>query len=151
MSRVSLVTQLDLQAAVSKLAGILQSLQSAPAADAMDVDGPPPQPCQLISHPGGLTAVGLEMHQQDTHARIATVVAGNSGRPGGACRAADGTIEQSRVHGGHSTQEEDVVANWLLTSGQDWPERQRRFAQISRSWGLTEPHGTGAMTLQGIE
>ena len=57
----------------------------------------------------------------------------------------------SKVHGGHSTQEEDVVSNWLLTSAQDWRERQRRFAQISGQWGLHEPHGRDGRTLQGIE
>ena len=117
----------------------------------MEVDRPAPQPCQLIRHAGGISTVGLELHQQDAHARIATVVAANSGRPGGAIRAADGTAEQSKVHGGHSTQEEDIIANWLLTSGQDWPERQRRFAQISWQWGLHEPQGTDTRTLQGIE
>ncbi len=153
MSRVTLVRQLDLQAtmeSLEKLPGTLQSLQPAPATE-MEVDRPAPQPCKLIRHAGGITTVGLELHQQDTHARIATVVAANSGRPGGAIRAADGTVERSKVHGGHSTQEEDVVANWLLSSGHDWPERQRRFAQISWQWGLHEPHGTDTRTLQGVE
>lgn len=149
MSRVTLVTQRDLQATATKLSDTLQSLQTAPT-DEM-VDRPAPQPCQLIRHAGGISTVGLELHQQDAHARIATVVAANSGRPGGAIRAADGTVERSKVHGGHSTQEEDIIANWLLTSGQDWPERQRRFAQISWQWGLHEPQGTDTRTLQGIE
>lgn len=135
---------------LEKLPGTLQSLQPAPATE-MEVDCPAPQPCKLIRHAGGITTVGLELHQQDAHARIATVVAANSGRPGGAIRAADGTVERSKVHGGHSTQEEDVVANWLLSSGHDWPERQCRFAQISWQWGLHEPHGTDTRTLQGVD
>ena len=151
MSRVTVVTQHDLQATATKLSDTLLSLQPAPATDEMEVDRPALQPCQLIRHAGGISTVGLELHQQDAHARIATVVAANSGRPGGAIRAADGTVERSKVHGGHSTQEEDVIANWLLTSGQDWPERQRRFAQISWQWGLHEPQGTDTRTLQGIE
>ena len=151
MERVTLVAQHALHATAAKLSEIIQSLTPAPAADEMEVDRPAPQPCEVIPHPGGITSVGFELHQQHADFRIATLLAANSGRPGGAIRAADGTAEQSKVHGGHSTQEEDVVSNWLLTSAQDWPERQRLFAQISGQWVLHEPHGTDARTLQGIE
>ena len=141
----------SLHTTTAKLSEIIQSLTPAPAADEMEVDRPAPQPCEVIPHPGGITSVGFELHQQHADFRIATLLAANSGRPGGAIRAADGTAEQSKVHGGHSTQEEDVVSNWLLTSAQDWPERQRLFAQISGQWGLHEPHGTDARTLQGMQ
>jgi hypothetical protein len=46
--------------------------------------------------------------------RIGTMVAANSGRPGGACGQANGSV--TNLHAGHSTQEEDVVSNWLITA-----------------------------------
>ena len=117
-------------------------VRGAPAAaahmngpDAMEVDAAQPasqpqqpgtqtpqQPCQVevIIDAGGITTVGHAMHSTNTGANIATVLAANSGRPGGACRAGDGTIQRSTIHGGHSTQEEDVIANWLLASGSGW-------------------------------
>ena len=72
---------------------------------------------------GGLTNVGCVLHAQGVTslARIGTMVAGNSGRPGGACGAVvhvDGTqigVAQ-KLHARHTTQEEDVVSNWLLTA-----------------------------------
>ena len=130
MERVTRVAQHALQATAAKLSEIIQSLTPAPAAHEMEVDRPAPQPCERIQHPGGITSVGFELHQHHSDFRIATVLAANSGRPGGAIRAADGTAEQSKVHGGHSTQEEDVVSNWLLTSAQDWPERQRLLVAV---------------------
>ena len=136
MERVTLVAQHALQATAAKLSERIQLLTPAPAAHDMEVDRPAPQPCELIQHPDGITSVGFELHQQHADFRIATVLAANSGRPGGAIRAetARGAVH---VHGGHSTQEEDVVSNWLLTSGSDWPERQRLFAQISGQWACT--------------
>ena len=41
---------------------------------------------------GGVAAVGLALHRQDPTLRIATLVASNSGRPGGACRALNGDV-----------------------------------------------------------
>ena len=41
------------------------------------------------------------------------MIAGNSGRPGGAIGNPDGSVGQ--LHASYSTQEEDVVSNWLIT------------------------------------
>lgn len=117
----------------------------------MEVDTPPQRKVELIRCPGGITTVGHQMHSTDPSANIATVLAANSGRPGGACRAADGRLERSTIHGGHSTQEEDVVSNWLLACGSTWQERERLFELVSFEWGLADPAGTSTRTLQGVD
>ena len=120
--------------------------------DAMDVDvsglfaG-----TEIVQHPGGLTTIGYDLLQQDPAASIATIVASNSGRPAGACRNVQGRVERGSIHGRHSTQEEDVVSNWLICSTASWSERERLFERISFAWGLQEPEGTSTRTLQGVD
>ena len=62
---------------------------------------------------GGIANMGMRLHTERPM-RIGTMVAGNSGRPGGACGQANGSV--ANLHAGHSTQEEDVVSNWLITA-----------------------------------
>ena len=58
------------------------------------------------------------------------------------------------MHTGHTTQEEDIVSNWLSTekngdaNGQD----ELYLRTIHRSWGLCTPLGsTDTATIQGID
>jgi hypothetical protein len=112
--------------------------------------------------PGGLANVGVELQKQFPDARIGTMVVGNSGRPGGACVQSDGTI--INLHAGHTTQEEDVVSNWLMTA--IWkPRKQIEIEQIKRNkiadmlfkntiykvWGMSNPEGTDYNTIQGVD
>ena len=101
---------------------------------------------------GGITAAGAQLHLEDPTLRIATVIASNSGRPGGACRDdITGDVCRGKIHGHHSTQEEDCVSNWLITASESWDERSRHFARISGSFGLRSPAGTDTATIQGID
>lgn len=51
---------------------------------------------------GGLTNVGYELKQQFPDLKIGTMIAGNSGRPGGACGMPNGTV--AKLHPYHVTQ-----------------------------------------------
>jgi hypothetical protein len=100
---------------------------------------------------GGITAAGAQLHLEDPTLRIATVIASNSGWPGGACRDISGEIDKYQIHDHHYTQEEDIVSNWLLTASECWLMRSRHFARISGSFGLRSPEGTDTATKQGID
>ena len=104
-----------------------------------------------VEDAGGITAVGARLHSEDPTLRIATVIASNSGRPGGACRDITGDVSRRQIHGHHSTQEEDCVSNWLITASESWAVRSRHFARISGSFGLRSPEGTDTATIQGID
>lgn len=119
--------------------------------------------------PGGISNVGVEIQREDRTRRIGTMVAGNSGRPGGACGNADGTVD--KLHVNHSTQEEDVVANWLITacrrSGQamngttfggtgETARGHPHASQLYREtlhgrWGMAQMADTNTATLQGVD
>ena len=126
--------------------------------------------------PGGLTNVGYRLHREHPGLRIGTMLAGNSGRPGGACGAGPHCArpDLAKLHAGHSTQEEDVVSNWLLThshnvcgTGTGTPRKRRRAgaqeeheeehesefsATIAERWGFEDLGvGTGTATRQGID
>ena len=100
---------------------------------------------------GGVTEAGYMLGLDDRSARIATLVASNSGRPGGACRGVSGELDPRRVHPNHTTQEEDVVSNWVITAASSWADRAREFARISHSFGLCDPSGTSTETVQGVD
>ena len=55
---------------------------------------------------GGISNIGLQLYAEmlslGGNAKIGTMVAGNSGRPGGACGCADGTA--GLLHAGHYTR-----------------------------------------------
>lgn len=94
---------------------------------------------------GGLTNVGVKLQIEYPNARIGTMVAGNSGRPGGSCGEFNGNA--AKLHPYHKTQEEDVVSNWLLTTS--WHKisnYKKRFTDnilfrhtIHKQWGVTVP------------
>ena len=90
--------------------------------------------------------------------KIGVMVAGNSGRPGGAIYRPWKSSPQQRlegVHPGHRTQEENVVAAWLVGSERTAPQqlspawvqlRRETFANMEarfrhclhRKWGMVE-------------
>ena len=128
---------------------------------------PPPQHIQVPAvyeeaiESGGLTNVGVQLHQENPERKIATMVAGNSGRPGGACGLPDGTVQY--LHAYHTTQEEDVVSNWLTTAcfnegqplddGADSsPFASRVYSStIKGKWGMLRPEGRDVRTVQGVD
>lgn len=65
---------------------------------------------------GGLTNVGVKLQKEFPNARIGTMVAGNSGLPGGSCGDFNGNGDATGLYAYHNTQEEDVVSNWLRTT-----------------------------------
>jgi hypothetical protein len=89
---------------------------------------------ERIAHAGGATAVGFELWARTNPQvtigglgagagsaphpdaiTLGVMVAGNSGRPGGATGGTAGVMARA-VHPNHSTQEEDVLSNWLVTT-----------------------------------
>jgi hypothetical protein len=107
---------------------------------------------------GGLTNMGV-MLKDFPEARIGTMVAGNSGRPGGACGQTNGTAD--KLHAGHDTQEEDVMSNWLMTATNKANEKMggttswvgdMLFANtIYKQWGMINPDGNDFNTIQGVD
>lgn len=115
-------------------------------------------PCaEIIGMEGGVTEAGHLEHERDKAAKIATIIASNSGRPGGACRALDGSLKRRKVHANHETQEEDVISNWLLAATSDkngdarYNKMNELFAPVSEAFGLTTPYGTDFKTVQYVD
>jgi hypothetical protein len=140
----------------------------------------PPPPTGIVGpaafeeliEPGGISNIGYRIYTEGRHStgasempsrRIGTMVAGNSGRPGGACGFQDGSIRG--LHAGHSTQEEDVIANWIISAchnhGQPLTEHHYDGGHaladeiyrttICGQWGMLNPTGTDALTVQGVD
>lgn len=112
--------------------------------------------CGIIYQPveGGSTNVATRLeHEQE---RVSVLIAGNSGRPGGMI----GHIENGRgvvrdLGNSHSTQEEDVVSNWLLTyeniTGYSPSHVYDSTIGGRRRWGMVNPGSErSAKTLQGV-
>ena len=128
----------------------LQPLESPPPFAAS------PARCTIEIDPGGMTNVGFRLKMIQPRYKIATVVAGNSGRPGGACGLADGGV--TLLHAEHRTQEEDIVSNWLITTCRNAHEPVRgEYASgvysstIFGKWGMVEAEGVGMETVQGVD
>jgi hypothetical protein len=121
---------------------------------------------ETIVDPKGLTNVGARLHAEMKKAgqprSIATVVAGNSGRPAGACGFKDGTIR--KLHPEHTTQEEDVVSNWMTTAchnkgrplmpgmadGGHETANAVYQATIFKKWGMLDLEGSSKKTVQHV-
>jgi hypothetical protein len=117
---------------------------------------------EIVGLRGGVTEAGYPESylcgSQQIPVKIATVVASNSGRPGGACRAIDGTLDVGKIHANHTTQEEDVISNWMLAetsalSGRGDKENRKAFMNslfepVSSAFGLTNPRETDVRTKQ---
>jgi hypothetical protein len=98
-----------------------------------------------------VAAVGLDLYSNDPTLQIATLVASNSGRPGGACRAPNGDVAHSALHAHHGTQEEDVVSNWLLTNSASQTVQSFEFARIATASGLRDAAGADFATIQAVD
>ena len=113
---------------------------------------------EIVGFRGGVTEAGYREYDrfrsQTIPVKIATVVASNSGRPGGACRAIDGTVLNVRAN--HTTQEEDVISNWMIAETSalsDDKENQialmnSLFGSVSDAFGLLDPTRTNVKTKQ---
>ena len=98
---------------------------------------------------GGLTNYGQELHATHLTWKIGTMVAANSGKPGGACGGEQ--LQFDKLHAGHHTQEEDIISNWLLTgahnslcSAEDDVKNfcvQRFKGAVQRKWGVYSTDG----------
>jgi len=137
----------------------------------LQLDAPPYRETARLEtkvDPNGLTNVGTQLHRDMLKAggqprRIATMVAGNSGRPAGACGFEDGTIRQ--LHAGHTTQEEDVVSNWMTTAcrnagrplmpgmadGGHETANAVYQATIYGKWGMLHPQASDKKTVQHVD
>jgi len=118
----------------------------------------PPPPAHVLTpavyeeivDPGGMANVGYALQQESARRRIGTMIAGNSGRPGGACGQPDGTV--THLHAGHTTQEEDMVSNWLLTVAHGPEQRSAVYrATLHNRWGMIHPEATDHETVQGVD
>ena len=58
---------------------------------------------------GGTTSLAALLHKEQPSSPIGIMVAGNSGRPGGACGNVGGKVRD--ISARHSTQEEDIVSS----------------------------------------
>lgn len=83
------------------------------------------------------------------------MVAGNSGRPAGSV-GLDDKVDCSKVHEGHTTQEESVVSSWMLgecgpaeTNCDEMSELFRKT--IAARWGMAHGNGTDRETIQGVD
>mmetsp|Transcript_9110 Transcript_9110/g.21562 ORF Transcript_9110/g.21562 Transcript_9110/m.21562 type:complete len:818 (+) Transcript_9110:275-2728(+) len=108
--------------------------------------------CHWEAHTEGVAGMALREATRLRHVqnlRVAILIAGNAGRPGGACRGPSGQHEPAKLHAGHNTQEEDLVSNWLLCLPE--AERRQAFGRITKAWGLTDPSGLSNSTVQGVD
>lgn len=80
--------------------------------------------------------------------KVGTMIAGNSGRPAGAC---GGTGNVMNIHAGHKTQEEDIVSNWMFTlsNGEENPTLwnttfqatiDRKVGNARSAWNIVRNH-----------
>lgn len=113
---------------------------------------------EVMIDKGGLTNVGIIMKDKYPGLQIGTMIAGNSGRAGGAC----GNFEEAdKLHAGHTTQEEDVVSNWLITATIDKKQKiinnkstiaNEIFKKtIYDKWGMLNPTKPDNNTIQGVD
>ena len=100
--------------------------------------------------PGGSTTCAYDVHREHPDRAIGIVIAGNSGRPGGAC-GLRGSIHKVHVH--HRTQEEDIVSSWMLAeAGENTKDQNALFnSPINEMWGLVDIDSSDTSTYQGVD
>jgi len=126
----------------------------------------PIQQAEIESNRNGMTNIGAIIYNSYTGSeepKIGTIIAANSGRPGGACGNFDGTAD--KIHPNHRTQEEDIVSNWFMTYAYNKniseDEREHYYNKlfqctIYNKWGLQYPYAKKTdqekyyETIQGI-
>ena len=112
----------------------------------------------------GMTHIGASLYKESNPPKIGTIIAGNSGRPGGACGNFNGTLVNIKPT--HSTQEEDIISNWIMTymyNNSSIPEEKKKDCgdnlfknTIYKKWGLEFPYEKSTdnknyyKTIQGI-
>lgn len=111
--------------------------------------------CQRVVWSGGSSAFGAHLNSLSTRdIRFGTMIAGNSGRIAGAC---GNTVRMrfQHIHRGHTTQEENIVSNWVMTMEGLGYCRKQLFRQLLDDrgrprWGLVRPvDATDRRTYQG--
>lgn len=103
-----------------------------------------PEKIKVIKESGGSTNIAIRLKEKFPDSSIGIVVAGNSGRPGGACGHMNskgyGYVDSLRHH---ETQEEDVVSNWLLThkhiEGTSPTTLFKNTIGGEKRWGMVHP------------
>ena len=80
---------------------------------------------------------------------IRRMIAANSGWPGGECGVRGGVRS---VHAGHTTQGEDIVANWIAAvAGRDWRAWDGHAkAALGQARGMAGVDSTSHAALQGV-
>lgn len=122
---------------------------------------------EIVASSGGVTEEGYREYTRRESRReyakipvkIGTVIASNSGRPGGACRGRDEALDIDKIHENHTTQEEDIVSNWMIAETgalSDDPKNQAAmmnmlFKPVSDAFGLERPLGTDHKTKQLVD
>lgn len=110
---------------------------------------PPSQTCKIAPpFPGGCTNLAIHLSRTYPSDSIGILVAGNSGRPGGACGNIKIDYKEkkyrpivSNLHHKHKTQEEDILSNWLTTVGDANRVYESTIGGINR-WGMYWPDWT---------
>ena len=120
---------------------------------------------EQITEPSGTTTVAYKNYIADKDSKIGIMIAGNSGRPGGRC---GWTKEVRDIHPYHTTQEEDMTSNWMITEcdiskNNQQPRKMKGMEKehsqmneiyketIYRKWGLTKAEGDSTDTIQRID
>ena len=101
---------------------------------------------------GGAATVGWELQQSDPRLRLGVLVAANHGRPGGAC-GHRGHLDKAKLHPFHRTQEEDIVAGWILAEAGGDPVAQDVLyrSTVDRRWGMCVVDSRSTRTIQGVD
>lgn len=109
-------------------------------------------------HEHGAVGFAIDLTKADPNSNIGIMVAGNSGRPGGAAGLGlddvptiNNTIAGKGFEGKLTTQEESVVSEWLYG---EFPDDEQGRARLFRSticgmWGQTKPKGNE--TIQDVD
>ena len=125
------------------------------------------QVVEIEKNKNGMTSIGANIYNRYSGSnppKIGTLIAANSGRPGGGCGNFDGTI--GNIHQNHRTQEEDIMSNWFMTYANnkniiDEDEKKEYYNKlfqctIFNRWGLLYPTASRGdrknyyKTIQGI-
>lgn len=108
---------------------------------------------EYIAVVGGATSLAVRLYENNTDLpHIGIMIAGNAGRPCGACGGVNGRIQ--KLHAGHRTQEEDVISCWFLTECQGSKQYNQLYQDtLDGLWGLVDRTGTSqdTKTIQGID
>ncbi len=125
----------------------------------MNLISPPIQPNTLpaqpriVWHADGAMGVTDQLLSSNPSKNIAIIVAGNHGKPGGGIQNHNYEFTpQMASHTNHKTQEESLIASWLINEcGNDPRKKQTLFQQtIQYKWGF-HPNQNHNTTIQGVD